>query len=116
MVRRPLATPDPEPRIRLVVPAHEEFSAVAATAAEVLLAGHVQTAGSIVDAARTAVAAVIGRGDGKSQLEIEISRSGNRLTMVVPTRCDIQGDVRTLADRLEATPSRLALVWDLPQM
>jgi hypothetical protein len=117
MILHSAPEPDPEPRIRFVTPADPRFSAVAAIAAEVLLAGHVQIAGPIVDAVRAAVSTVIGTGSARTRLEIELSRSAETLTLRVFHPAGkggpIRDTLRALADGLGSSSDRLELSWDL---
>jgi len=111
---------DPEPRIRFAMPADPAFSAVAAIAAEVLLTGHVQATGPIVDAVRAAVSTVIGSGSARTRLEIELSRGKDALTVsfLGPRASDrtIRHALRAFADELSSSGTRLDLTWKLPQM
>jgi len=108
---------DPEPRIRFAMPADPAFSAVAAIAAEVLLTGHVQATGPIVDAVRAAVSTVIGTGSARTRLEIELSRSAETLTLrffhPAGNGGPIRDTLRALADGLSSSSDCLELSWDL---
>ena len=120
MVRHFAPELDPEPRLYLDLPAERAFSEVAAIAAEVLLAGHVQTSGPIVDAVRAAVSTVIGTGSARTRLEIELSRDKDALTVsfLGPRARDrtIRHALRAFADELSSSGTRLDLTWKLPHM
>lgn len=118
MVHRDVPPPDPAPRLRLVVPAVPAFAALAGTAAEVLLAGHVDEPGTTVAAVRQAAAAVIGDGSPGRRLELELSRTAVTLTLCVRKpahRGDpARGTLAALADHLSVSDDRLELTWSLP--
>ena len=117
MVQRDVPPPDPVPRLRLVVPAVPAFAALAGTAAEVLLAGHVDDPGTTVAAVRQAASAVIGDGSPGRRLELELSRTAATLTLCVrsPERHGRAGRdaLRRLCDVSSSSGDRLELSWAL---
>lgn len=119
MVQRHFPEPETEPLIRLTMPAESGFAAVAATAAEVLLAGRTQDPDAIVSAVREAVTTLLGAGAGDGDAELEIARTGDRLTVTVPVAeggpgSAPRGALAELADELAPAGDRIALTWRIP--